>query len=458
MKEIICLQAGQCGNQIGSNFWSEISYEHGNSLFYCILTAESPLFASNLYSIGIDYTGMYRGDSDLQLEHIDVYYHQGMNERYVPRAVLLDLEPGSLDVIRFGPFGLLFHPNNFISGQNGANSNWAKGYYTNGAELIESVLNVVRREAESCDSLQGFQMTHSLGGGTGSGMGSLVISKLREEYPGRVMTTFSVIPSQEQETIEVAPYNTTLSLHQLVENADCCFALDNEALYDICYRKLSLTMPTTPDLNKVITTAMCGVTCSLRFSSTYNRSLREYALNMAPFPRLHFLMIGIAPIESRSYRALTIPELIYQQFLDIYNKNKTCAINPHHGRYLTCNCIIRGRMYKYYDESTIITRLLGAFDTSTLAEWIPDNIKISLCDIPQRGPKMSSILIGNNTAIQEMWKRISKQFTTLYRQKSFLHSYLAEGMDEIEFIEAETNLNDLISEYQYYEHVFTEER
>jgi len=80
-------------------------------------------------------------------------------------------------------------------GQSGAGNNWAKGHYTEGAELIDSVLDVVRKEAESCDCLQGFQLTHSLGGGTGAGMGTLLISKIREEYPDRVMLTFSIVPS-----------------------------------------------------------------------------------------------------------------------------------------------------------------------------------------------------------------------------------------------------------------------
>lgn len=74
-------------------------------------------------------------------------------------------------------------------------NNWAKGHYTEGAELIDSVLDVVRKEAEGCDCLQGFQLAHSLGGGTGSGMGTLLISKIREEYPDRIMSSFSVIPS-----------------------------------------------------------------------------------------------------------------------------------------------------------------------------------------------------------------------------------------------------------------------
>jgi tubulin beta len=100
-----------------------------------------------------------------------------------------------MDSVRAGPYGQLFRPDNFVFGQSGAGNNWAKGHYTEGAELVDSVLDVVRKEAESCDCLQGFQITHSLGGGTGSGMGTLLISKIREEYPDRMMCTFSVVPS-----------------------------------------------------------------------------------------------------------------------------------------------------------------------------------------------------------------------------------------------------------------------
>lgn len=105
---------------------------------------------------------------------------QTSSNKYVPRAVLVDLEPGTMDSVRAGPLGQLFRPDNFVFGQAGAGNNWAKGHYTEGAELVDQVIDVVRREAEGCDCLQGFQITHSLGGGTGSGMGTLLLSKIRE--------------------------------------------------------------------------------------------------------------------------------------------------------------------------------------------------------------------------------------------------------------------------------------
>merc|ERR1711964_267981 len=179
--------------------------------------------------------------------------------------------------------------------------------YTEGAELIDSVLDVVRKEAESCDCLQGFQLCHSLGGGTGAGMGTLLISKIREEYPDRVMLTFSVVPSPKVSDTVVEPYNATLSVHQLVENADEVFCIDNEALYDICFRTLKLTTPTYGDLNHLVSAAMSGVTCCLRFPGQLNSDLRKLGVNLIPFPRL-------TSRGSQQYRALTVPELTQQMF------------------------------------------------------------------------------------------------------------------------------------------------
>src|SRR5690242_2488031 len=164
-----------------------------------------------------------------------------------------------MDSVRSGPYGQLFRPDNYVFGQSGAGNNWAKGHYTEGAELVDQVLDVVRKEAEGCDCLQGFQLTHSLGGGTGSGMGTLLLSKIREEFPDRMMATFSVMPSPKVSDTVVEPYNATLSLNQLVENSDETFCIDNEALYDIYEKTLKIADPSYADLNYLISTVMAGV-------------------------------------------------------------------------------------------------------------------------------------------------------------------------------------------------------
>ena len=426
MREIVHIQAGQCGNQIGAKFWEFISDEHG-----------------------IDPSGAYEGNNKLQLERINVYYNEASAGKYVPRAVLVDLEPGTMDSVRSGPIGQLFRPDNFVFGQSGAGNNWAKGHYTEGAELVDSVLEVVRKEAEDCDCLQGFQLTHSLGGGTGSGMGTLLTSKIREEYPDRIMTTFSVVPSPKVSDTVVEPYNATLSVHQLVENTDETFCIDNEALYDICFRTLKLATPSYRDLNHLVSMTMSGVTTCLRFPGQLNADLRKLAVNMVPFPRLHFFMPGFAPLTSlgsQSYRALSVSELT-QQLFDA--RNMMAACNPSNGRYLTVATIFRGRMsMREVDEQ--MSQMQNK-NEHCFVEWIPNNVKTAVCDIPPRGLKMAATFIGNSTAIQELFRRISEQFTAMFKRKAFLHWYTGEGMDEMEFTEAESNLCDLVAEYQQYQ-------
>src|ERR1700722_15875671 len=89
---------------LGAKFWEVVSDEHG-----------------------IEKDGQYKGNNDLQLERISVYYNEIGANKYVPRAVLIDLEPGTMDSVRSGPLGGLFRPDNFVFGQSGAGNNWAKG-------------------------------------------------------------------------------------------------------------------------------------------------------------------------------------------------------------------------------------------------------------------------------------------------------------------------------------------
>merc|ERR1712032_1623364 len=194
---------------------------------------------------------------------------------------------------------------------------------------------------------------------------------------------------------------------------------------------------------------MSGVTTCLRFPGQLNADLRKLAVNMVPFPRLHFFMPGFAPLTARGsqqYRPLSVPELTQQMF---DAKNMMAACDPRHGRYLTVAAMFRGRMsMKEVDEHMLNVQNKNS---AYFVEWIPNNVKTAVCDIPPRGLKMAATFIGNSTAIQELFKRISEQFTAMFRRKAFLHWYTGEGMDEMEFTEAESNMNDLVSEYQQYQ-------
>jgi len=432
MREIVFVQVGQCGNQIGTKFWEVISDEHG-----------------------IDPTGTYDGDSDVQLERINVYFNEATGGRYLPRAILTDLEPGTIDSVRAGPFGNLFRLDNFIFGGTGTSYNWAEGHYLEGAELMDSVMDGVRKEAEACNSLQGFQITHSLGGGTGGGMGTLLISKIREEYPGRIMDTFSVFPTPKISYSVIECYNVTLSLHRLTYEADKIQVIDNEALYNICLRTFKVATPTYGDLNNLASNAMSGVTCSIRYPGQLNNDLRKLAVNLIPFYRLHFLTIGFAPLTLRgvrTYQAFNYSDLEQEMFDP---KNMLCASDPRHGRYLGCNIMFRGRFHLSKEDEQMVH--LQTKVSRPFVEWIPNNCKRAIYDIPPKGLKNSAAIIANSTAIQETLKRYSEQFKYMFERRIFLHWYTDKGMDKVEFKEAKSNVDNLINEYQQYQDMEIEE-
>ena len=155
-------------------------------------------------------------------------------------------------------------------------NNYARGHYTTGKEIVDTVLDRVRKLADNCTGLQGFLVfvsivlrsfillfaamckvltiiylsfsQHATGGGTGSGLGSLLLERLSVDYGRKSKLAFAVSPSPQVSTAVVEPYNSVLSTHALLEHTDCTFCLDNEALYDVCRRNLDIERPTYTNL------------------------------------------------------------------------------------------------------------------------------------------------------------------------------------------------------------------
>lgn len=330
-------------------------------------------------------------------------------------------------------------------GRSGAGNNWARGHYTEGAELIDRVLDVTRLQVEKCDCLQGFQMVHSIGGGSGSGMGSLLLQKLKEEYPDRIINTFTVIPSPKVSETVVEPYNAILSLNEMISNTDEAICIDNEALFDICQNSLKLCQPKMGDLNHLVSMTMAGITTCFRYPGQLNTDLRKLMTNMCPYPRLHFFVPGFAPLTSRSsehYRKTTTADLVNQIF-DV--RNQMAAIDPSEGRYLTCAAIFRGLISSKEIEQQLM--MLQEKNADSFVNWIPNNIKTAICDIPPRGLSLAATFIGNTTAIRCLFQRLMLQYQTMFQKRAFIHWYTGEGMEDSEFLAAEEGVQGLIDEY-----------
>ena len=168
---------------------------------------------------------------------------------------MVDMEEGVLNSLLRGPLGAsppslpsslgaasltrptcaedLFDSTQLLSETSGSGNNWACGACFYGPKYDAEVMESVRRAAEPCDSLQSFLMMHSLGGGTGSGMGSYLLSRLADEYPAAFRFAVSIFPSADDDVV-TSPYNSILAADALAEHADVVLPMDNGALGDVC--------------------------------------------------------------------------------------------------------------------------------------------------------------------------------------------------------------------------------
>merc|ERR1712204_113193 len=128
------------------------------------------------------------------------------------------------------------------------------------------------------------------------------------------------------------------------------------------------------------------------------------------------------------------------------SRNFLANVKSEDGKYLTASCGYRGNLatQEIDDEVAKIQQKMA----DDFVTWIPNNIKSSVITVPPEGSDISGTFVANTTAIKGVFQRISAQFAKMYKRKAFLHWYKGEGMDEMEFQEADKNVRDLITEYQ----------
>lgn len=304
-------------------------------------------------------------------------------------------------------------------------------------------------------------------------MGTLLISKLRGDYSDKTTATFSVFPSFKISNIALEPYNATLSINRLIEDADLVFCLDNEALYDICFHQLKISSPTYENLNQLIKIALSNITAPLRFPSQGKNCLstlqnmvdKLIPLNSSSITdgsgfiehtvdlpstlteddiipskfQLRFLNISLAPIiTSTNDQSNFLKEVFSKQ--NIFTSTDPCS-----REYFSSVAIFRGQITDEMLNRFYMYASLGQMFAHIKGNKHEHIVKLG---VPRKGVKTEVALITSHAAIRKMFKRIAEQFTIMFRRKAFLHWYTGEGMDEMEFTEAESNLSDLVTTYQ----------
>ncbi|XP_066049382.1 tubulin alpha-3 chain-like [Chamaea fasciata] len=238
-RECISIHVGQAGVQIGNACWELYCLEHG-------IQPDGQVPSDNT---------MGRGD-----DSFNTFFGETGAGKHVPRAVFVDLEPTVVDEVRTGTYRQLFHPEQLITGKEDAANNYARGRYTIGKEIVDLVLDRIRKLTDLCTGLQGFLIFHSFGGGTGSGFASLLMERLSVDYGKKSKLEFAIYPAPQVSTAAVEPSNSILTTHTTLEHSDCAFIVDNEAIYDICRRNLDIGRPTYTNLNRLIGQVVSSIT------------------------------------------------------------------------------------------------------------------------------------------------------------------------------------------------------
>ncbi|ETO30345.1 hypothetical protein RFI_06776, partial [Reticulomyxa filosa] len=183
-----------------------------------------------------------------------------------------------------------------------------------------------------------------------------------------------------------------------------------------------------------------------RFPNPLHNDLRKMAINLTPFPRLHFFLMSQSPIFAHGQGTklhLTYEELTDQMWS---SRNFMTNIYPGDGKYLSVALLYRGNDLKRsftYPYLNVSEKL-----SEDCVSWIPNNIKSAIISIPPEITPASGTFIANSTAIKGLFQRISGAFARLFKRKAFLHWYKSEGMDEYEFMESDQHVRELISSYQ----------
>ena len=452
-REVVTVQIGQCGNQMGLKWWDVVlqemkaNYKHPDALSSLFYETESK--GSSIFST--------EGDKSKQIDEAVA------SGKLKARCMAIDTEEGVLSSMVRGPLGNLFDASHFVSDVSGAGNNWAVGHLEYGDRHAETISESVRQLVEKCDSLQTFVLMHSLSGGTGSGLGTRVLSILEDDYPSVFRFSSVVMPSAVEDVV-IAPYNTCFSLRELIEHSDCVLPLDNDALAEMADRALvgakkddvkgHTYNAADPTLNKklpydtmnaIAAQMLSNVTCSMRYPGQLNMDINEITTNLVPYQRLHFLVSSIAPLFSTRQTLVGTKQLdsMFERCLEPSHSLVRC--DTRRSTFLAAALVARGESVNVAD----VSRNIGSIKRHMkMVHWNENGFKSSICSVPPIGVQNSLLMLSNSCGFASNLSRFRDKFMKLYRVKSHVHHY--QEYLELPYFDATLEiLNNVIDDYSY---------
>ncbi|AMD20492.1 HDL252Cp [Eremothecium sinecaudum] len=431
--EIITIQVGQCGNQVSKQFWSQLAKEHG---------------------IGADGKSLHPSDPNvIREDDTNVFFRQNDHNRYTPRALLFDLEPSAIADVRNCFPGFFNERNVWISKDElGAGNTWAIGY-DYGQENQDEFLNMIDKEIDATGNFEGFQLIHSVAGGTGSGLGSNLLEALSDRYHKKIVNTYSVFPSSESEVV-VQPYNMVLTLRRLIDNSDASVIFDNEALLNLTARVFRDPNTSYQQTNQLIASVMSSITNSLRFPGYMYNSFPSIFSTLIPTPELHFLVPSFTPFTTdfvpgaKDFKRLSA----YDVILDLFDRNNSMVSRETDTpRYLAIYDALQGSV----DQSDVTRAILKTQQRTKFVPWSPTSIHVNLgrkspYNSSANSDYVSGMMLANTSSIVSVFQKTVSSFDVIFKRGAFLHKFqngkmFQHGWDE--FLESREVIQGVIDEY-----------
>ncbi|KAJ5676928.1 gamma-tubulin [Penicillium maclennaniae] len=407
---------GNLVTAFGSQFWQQLCQEHGISQ------------DGNLEEFATE-----GGDRK------DVFFYQVLNN------------------IQTGPYKNIYNPENFFVGQQGigAGNNWGAGYAA-GEGVQEEIFDMIDREADGSDSLEGFMLLHSIAGGTGSGLGSFILERMNDRFPKKLIQTYSVFPDTQSVDVVVNPYNSLLAMRRLTQDADSVVVLDNGALSRIVADRLHVQEPSFHQTNQLVSTVMSASTTTLRYPGYMHNDLAGIIASLIPTPRSHFLLTSYTPFtgdnieQAKTVRKTTVLDVMRRL---LQPKNRMVSINPSKAScYISILNIIQGEA----DPTDVHKSLLRIRERrlASFIPWGPASIQVALTNKSpylQHTHRVSGLMLANHTSVATLFKRILSQYDRLRKRNAFIEQYkkeapFSDGLGE--FDEARAVVMDLVQEYE----------
>jgi len=430
--------------------------------------------------------------------------------------VLVDMEEGVLGELLRGPLGALctaarppphapaadlFKPAQLLAGTSGSGNNWARGARHYGARACaraasparltllpaagphyrEALMEQVRCAVEACDSPQAFLLLHSLGGGTGSGVGSFLLQELQDAYPALWRVAAPLLPASlgdAADDVVTSPYNTVMALRALAEHTDIVLPFCNAALGEAAAaaaarraragapppRPLRGAPPPKPfdAANGAAARALLDLLASNRWPGSLNTDLSELSTNLVPYPRLHFLVASAAEATAAALRLPRAPppgqplpsRAIDALFSDAMRRDAQLLRTPASegpgagGTYLASALLLRGAVAAA--DARRCAALLAP--QLRLATWLPrdargcDLFKLGLCGAPPAGAAAGLLTLSNTTAVAGVLSAVHWRFGRLRGRRAHLHHY-QDFLPLAEMDEAAEALAALVDQY-----------